>query len=284
MKVLKSLVTVLFWLLIIALMVMPLGLISQISRAEMEEYATPSIPVLQEVSMGDAVQCYRTDVAEYITVSGTFTSNTYVYMELKNVRKLDTVRWNVSNGDEIQEGQVLGSNANGDIIAEYTGIIAEMNTYGTNPYLKIQLFEPVEFSCKVEDRVLSVLKRSEGLTTENGENVTLVFASRQKNPDGTTNVRLSIESDSYIFGQTEGELKLLTGMVYRNTLVLPAKCVYQKDSGEDQPWYVRQVTRDGVFLYEQEVKVGYATDDIICVSGIEEGGWFDSGYKSVSGG
>lgn len=284
MKFVKSIVICLFWLLIIALMVAPLGLIFQISQDEMAEYATPTAPVLRETAVGNIAQANRQDVAVYVTVSGTFSSNSYTYQEL-NQQNPGMIRWIVSVGDEITEGQVLGTYKGEDVVSSVTGILLEMNTYASSgAYLRFQLFEPVELSCRVDDRTLSMLKRSDGLLTMNGETVTLMFASRQKNADGSTNIRLTIDTDKYTYGEHTDEMKITTGQVYQQAVVLPVDCVYQKDAGEDQPWYVRQVTQDGLFIMEHLVKIGYSNGDVICVTGVEVGTYYDSGYKAVMGG
>ena len=137
---------------------------------------------------------------------------------------------------------------------------------------------------RVDDRTLAALKLSEALSTEEGETVTLEFSSSQKNADGTTDIRLHIESDQYRFGQELDELRFLTGRVFQNVIVLPSSCVYQKEQGEDAPSYVRQVTETGLLLSELEVKTGYSDGNLICVSGISEGGWYDTGYKAVTEG
>lgn len=283
MKILKSILTAIFWLLIIALLVAPLGLIWQISQDELAQYATPEVPVLRETAVGDLAQATRQDIPEYITISGAFTSTEYAYMEL-NSRQASSIRWVVSIGDEVREGQLLGTYKKTEILSTVTGVLVEMNTYSTSPYLRFQLFTPVVLETSVEDRVLSVLKRSESLTTEKGETVTLAFASMRKNADGTTDVRLTIDSDKYTYGQVLDELNILTGLVYQRTLVLPVDCVYQKTAGDDEPWYVRQVTEEGIFIAEIEVQIGYTNGDMICVSGVSEGDWFDTGYKAIMGG
>lgn len=282
MKILKSIFTGAFWLLIVALLVAPLGLIWQISQNEMAEYKAPDVPVLQETAVGDVIQAIRQDVQEYVIVSGTFTSTEYAYMEL-NARQASSIRWIVDIGDEIQAGQVLGTYKNTEITSTVTGILVELNTYSASPYLRVQQFAPVVLETRVDDRTLSALKSAEELVTESGDPVTLEFYSMQKNPDGTTDVRLSIDSDQYTYGQELREHRILTGRVYRKTLVLPAKCVYQKNAGENEPWYARMVTEDGIFLMEMEVQIGYTNGDVVCISGVEEGAWFDSGYKAIVG-
>lgn len=283
MKILKSLLTCVFWLLVIALMVAPLGLIFQISKDEMSKYAIPTAPVLRETAIGSIAQATRQDVAVYVTVSGSFTASESVYQEL-DYKSPDKIRWLVSHGDEVQVGQVIGTYNGENVVSEHTGILVEMNTYGTDAFLRIGLFEPVELSCRVDERTLSVLKRSESLLTDNGELVTLLYASQQKNPDGTTNVRLTIDTDKYTYGEVLNELCIMTGQVYQRTLVLPVDCVYQKTAGENEPWYVRQVTAEGIFLTEREIQIGYSNGDYVCVTGVEEGECFDMGYKAIMGG
>ena len=33
-----------------------------------------------------------------------------------------------------------------------------------------------------------------------------------------------------------------------------------------------------------EVKIGFAAEDMVCVTGVEEGVWLDSGYAAIMGG
>ncbi len=283
MKYLKGFLSGLFWLLILILMTAPIGLIWMISQQEMALYTAPEAPVLQEVSIGTPATAVRMDVPECVTVSGTFTSEARAYQELDQ-RKPELIRWLVDVGDEVQAGQVIGTYYGTEILAEHTGILTERNSYSGDPFLRYQLFTPVVLSCKVDDRTLAVLKLSEGLTTEEGESVSLLFASSRKNADGTTDVRLNIDGERYCYGEELDGLHILTGRVYQNVTVLPQDCVYQKTEGEDQPWYVRQVTENGLFLAEVEVKPGYSDGERISLSGISEGGWYDTGYKAVTEG
>lgn len=283
MKILKSFLTCIFWLLVIALMVAPLGLIYQISNDEMAQYTTPTAPVLRETAIGSIAKATRQDVAVYVTVSGSFTASETVYQEL-DYKSPDKIRWLVSHGDEVQVGQVIGTYNGENVVSEHTGIIEEMNTYGTDAYLRIGLFEPVELSCRLDDRTLSILKRSDSLLTDTGETVTLLYASQQKNPDGTINVRLTIDTDKYTYGEVLSELRIMTGQVYQRALVLPVDCVYQKTAGDNEPWYVRQVTAEGIFITEREIQIGYSNGEDVCVTGVEEGEYFDMGYKAIVGG
>lgn len=285
MKILKGILKTFFWLLILALLIAPVGLIYEISNREMQEYMPPAVPLLRETAYGSVAQAHREDIYEYITVSGTFVSNTYGYMELTQ-KDPGLIRWDVEVGNEVQEGQVLGTYKGENIVSTLTGILVANNSYSPeNAYLKVRLLGPLELECQVSDQILSAIKR-EGtvLTTEDGKAVTLTYSALVKNPDGTTKIRLSVDSDSCFYGQTLQDLKLMTGRSYLKALVLDENCVYQKTAGDDQPWYARQVTADGQFLKEVTVNIGYQSDGLICVSGVSEGDYFDTGYKSVVAG
>lgn len=283
MRILKGFLKVVFWCLILVLLITPVGLIFEISNREMEAYEPPEAPILQETAYGSVSQAYRTDVYEYVTISGNFVSNTYAYMELDQ-KEPSAIRWDVNVGEEIQEGQTIGTYKGQPVVSTLSGILVEKNSYSSDAYLKVKLLESLELECCVTNRILNILKRDGvELKTEDGEGVTLLWASQLKNSDETTNVRLSIDSDAYYYGQAVSDLKLMTGSAYLKALVLDEDCVYQKESGEDAQWYARKVTAEGKFMAEVEVSVGYRGDGVVCVSGVNEGDYFDAGYKAIVG-
>ena len=282
MKIMKDILSVVFWLLIVALLIAPVGLIMKISQEEQKQYATPSAPILQESVIGGIVQATRQDVQEYVTVSGSVTSVTYGYMAV-DYDAVQDVRWYISVGDEIQVGQIICSGAKGDVASTMSGIVKELHTYSQQDcYIKVQLFSPVELECRVTEQVLAIIRRAQTLTTETGESMALTFASMRHNVDGTVDIRLSVDGDSYVYGEQKNNLRVFTGRIYRNTLVLPEDCVYQKSGST--AWYVRRVTEDGVFIEEKEVQVGYSDGNVICITGVNEGEYFDSGFQAIAGG
>lgn len=283
MKKLRAIATLLFWVLILALLVAPIGLLWNISQEELTEYATPEVPIFRETAVGNIKQATRQDVSECIILSGVFTSTEYEYIDLSS-RYASSIRWEVKVGAEVQEGQVIGTYQDETITSPVAGILDEINTFSNTPFARVKVFTPIVFEANVEERTLSGLERASNLSTEDGEPVELLFTSKQKNADGTTRVQLRIDSERFTYGQTLGSLKLLTGAIYQRTLVLPVDCVYQRNEGDGEPWYVRKVTEDGIFLEEVEVQTGYTNGEVICVSGINEGEWFDSGYKAIVGG
>lgn len=281
----KSIVPkVLFALLVVALLLLPLELISQISQREMEAYAAPELPELREMAYGDIVEAMRMDVAETIPVSGTFVSRTYAYQELGSVDSAD-FRWEISSGDEVHQGDSLGTYKGRVVTADCDGVVDEINPYGTSPYIRYKLFTPVELACAVDEDTAAVLRRSTlDLTLEDGTPVELLFLSQAQNGDGTTNTRFHINSDRYRCGAAVSNLQLRTGRVFSQALVLDADALYQRNGGgEDDVWYARQVDGSGAFIQEIQVKVSYRAGNLVCISGdgLEEGMRFDKGYKTL---
>lgn len=283
MKIMKSVLKVVFWLLIVALLLAPLGLIYEISVRERAAYEAPSAPVIREGAIGASIEATRQDVDEYVRISGTFISREYDYIELSQ-RNASEIRWDVQVGDEIQVDQVLGTYNGKEIVSTMDGILMEINSYATKPYLKVQLLTGLELECNLSDKVIKQLRRAEALTTHDGVPVSITYIANVKNDDGSSRVLLTLDSDSYFYGEAVRDLKLYTGYVYTGALVLPEKCLYQKNVGENQPWYVRQVTEDGYFIEELEVQRGYSNGDLVCVTGIEEGTFYDNGYQVIAEG
>ena len=278
---------VLFALLVVALLLLPLGLISRISEREMEAYAAPELPELREMAYGDIVETSRMDVAETIAVSGTFVSRTYAYQELGSVDSAG-FRWEVSVGDEVHQGDKLGTYKGRDVTAEFDGIIDEINPYASSPYIRYKLFTPVELECTVDESTASVLRRSTlELTLEDGTPVELLFLSQIQNVDGTTVARFHIDSDRYRCGAAVSDLPLRTGRVFSQALVVDADALYQHNGGgEEDVWYARQVDGSGAFIREVPLKVSYRSGSLVCISGdgLQEGMYFDKGYKTLIGG
>ena len=279
MRILRGILSGVFWLLILALLIAPLWMIYHISQQEMTQYAAPKVAEYVQTAFGRAVKVQRQDVVDYVKLGGTFASHTYAYQEL-DYKRANQIRWVVSVGDEIREGQVLGTLDGQEILAQMGGILAEMNTYASQAYLRYRLLSPIELSLCVKKETLDFLTTHE-LVSDKGEKITLNYISPLRNADGTTDVRLIIDTDRFAYGQTIDDLRILTGRVLVDQLVLPAACVYQKYADADEPWYVRLVSEDGIYLGERQVEVLYSNGDVFCLSGVSEGEYCDSGYAAL---
>ena len=281
MKYLQSISKVFFWLLIFALLAAPLGLIYEISNREMEQYKVPETPMFHETAYGGIARAERMDIYDYVTVSGIFASEAYAYMELTQDDP-SMIRWNIEIGNEVSLGQVVGTYLGEDVISTVEGIVTGISAYG-DTYLKVRQFTPVVLETSVEQRVANTLKRAENLTTEDGVAVSVVYISRVPDADGTVRIKLSFDSDDYTLGQILNDIKLFTGGIYLQALVLPEACLYQKVAGENEQWYARQVSPDGFFIGEVPVTRGYSNGEYCCVAGVTEGAFFDTGYGALTG-
>ena len=282
MRIVKSLLKYVFWVLIIALLLAPVGLIYQISNQEIARYQMPDPPQFVQTSYGKVVQAERRDVEELVSVSGTFISNTLVYQDL-DYKTPSRIRWTVKAGQEVQEGQVLGTYLGEDVLCQHSGKLISINSYGDEPYLEIQLLSPLVMECYVSRSVLGTLQRAKELTTSDGAAVTIDYVSTI--PDGAGNLRilLNIDTDYYYYGETVTDLILRTGHKYMQALVLPVSALYQKTAGEDEPWYVYRVKANGEADGEIEVTIGYSNGTFACVSGVKAGEYFDTGYGAIKG-
>lgn len=275
----RRVLKVFFWVMIFALLVAPLGILTVISQAEMAEYEPPAAPLIRETSIGTPLQSVRMDVREYIRVSGVFTSNAIAFQPLPQSAP-EKIRWIVESGEEVQTGQVLGYYGDGEVIAEMNGILEEIHAVTGDAYLKIRLFTPLELEAAVSEETLSALKRGgDKLSLMDGTAVELTYAANAKNADGSFNVRLVVRNDDAVYGEAVN-LMIYTGLEFPNALVVQSNCVYQRDG----QWYVRRVSENGSFIQEVPVQVSYNDGIYACVSGIEEGQWFDSGYKAIMDG
>ena len=244
MNVVKRIAKVFFWVLIIALLVSPLGILYEISQREMAEYQVHALPALTQTSIGRVLQVTRQDVQEYFTVSGVFQSSESAYQPL-TMENPGLIRWEVSTGDEIQAGQVMGTYNGESVVAEFSGIIEKI--------------------------------------TEAGESVRLTYTSNLKSANGDRRIQLVIDSDAYSYG-TSVNLKIYTGLSYPQVLVVHQDCVYQRNPGTENPWYVRTVTKNGEVIGEQQVEIAFTMGNLVCISGVSEGTYCDAGYKDIVGG
>ncbi len=283
MKIAKKVFKCLFWVLIVALLLAPVGLIYELSNQEIARYQMPDPPQFVQTSYGTVVRAERRDMAETLAVTGKFISETLAYQEL-DYKTPSRIRWTVKAGQEVQEGQVLGTYLGEDIISQYSGKLSAINTYGEDPYLEIELLAPLVMECYVNQKTLRTLQQAKELTTEDGEAVSIQYVSVIPNGGGDLRILLSIDTDYYYYGETVTDLLLHTGYDYLHALVLPESALYQKTEGENEPWYAFQVKESGEAIGEVEVSRGYSDGTYVCVTGVEAGDCFDTGYGAIKGG
>lgn len=74
---------------------------------------------------------------------------------------------------------------------------------------------------------------------------------------------------------------IYTGRTNENVVAVNHKCIYHKGGSQ---WYMRKVTKEGIFVEEVAVEVVYQDDTNAYVTGIGAGEYFDSGYQIIAGG
>lgn len=277
MKILKSLI----WILLLAcFFVVPLVLIWQISQAEIAAYEPPVEMEILLGAYGQAVRPVRTDVEEYVTVDGKVISDSIAYQEL-TMDKPGRIRWIVSTNTAVNAGEILGYYEGEPVKAEYTGIFKSYSLTAGDAYLRFDTFDRLLLVTDLSEDNLNYLKGSaDYLKTTDGNKVTIEKISPLPNANSTTTVHLLVENADFHCGQGVPALTINTGRVYPNVITLDVNCVYQKP-GEKGVYYVREVTKDGTFVGESKVTIGFSDGKKICVTGVQEDKYYDSGYKAV---
>ena len=279
-KILTKVLKAVLWLVIIAILLAPLYFIMRISDQEASRFTVQEIPTLQETSYGPPLATYRTTIAESVALSGEFVSETYAEMPL-SYDKPNLIHWYVANNAEIHEGDVLGTYQGEEIVSTLDGVIVSISASAKdNSYIRVRLPEPLLFKTNCTTTALDSLNLAVKLTVSN-EDVEIVRTSFQRNADGTITTLLRVPTAKRRLGE-KANITVYTGLSLKNVLVINKDCVYKKNNGK---YYMREVTKDGYYLREVEVQIGReGYNNAICVSGVEEGSYFDSGYGFVIGG
>lgn len=255
---------------------MPVLVMLMLSQKEMSQYNSNDIYQFKEAAYGAPCMVMRQDIQQYYKVSGIVTSDTYRYMNIEN--NLDKeIRTSVSVGDEIAKDEIIGYVGDKEIVSLYNGIVEEISTYG-NAYIKVRSLEERTLTCMVDIDKSAKLKASNDLQLEDGRKVTVKSVSNIAEGN-QVKVVFAIENIEYLYGQSIEELKIYTGKVYEDVLVLDASCVYQKS--ETSSHFVRILDDYGYFVEEIEVQIGFENDDVVSVLNMDEGTICDSGYKSL---
>lgn len=272
MKVKKIVIFTFFCCLIL----MPILLMIKMSKKEMSKYHTNDTYQFKEVAYGTPCMVTRQDIQQYYMVSGVVTSNTYCYIDIEN--KLDKkIRMDVSVGDEISKGEIIGYVGDDEIISLYDGIVEDIVVY-SDAYIKVLSFDEKVLTCMIDiDKALK-LKEINNFYLEDGSKITINSISNISE-NNQVKVVFNIENIEYIYGQVIEELKIYTGKIFENVLVVDASCVYQKN--QTGPYYVRVLDDYGFFLEEKKVEIGFNNGNVVSVLNIDEGTLCDSGYKNV---
>lgn len=238
-------------------------------------------------SIGELLQSVKilTDTGKALELSGEVVSETFAEIPI-DCDKPELIHWSIQEGSEIEKGQMIGTCLGKPLISDYAGIVDRICTESREEcYLRLLLYTPLVMRCNLTQKQLFALTSAQALTLSDGSPISIVRLAHRRNPDGTTQVDLSMNPEGYAIGQVLQAVEIHTGRGYPQALVLDSRCVYQNTEGAAEPWYVRQVTEDGYFVRELEVRIGFSSRGLVCITGVEteitEDMYFDAGYKSI---
>lgn len=281
MRWIRKSLKILVGLVLALLFLLPVGALVIISKMEQAQYVAAENEQLQDMAYGKVYEVLRMDVEEFIEVSGSVISTKVSFMELKQYKEPYSIRFIVNVGDVVGEGDVIGYYQGKEVYSEVTGQI-RMIDLGGEPYIMFESFDhlAIEIAC-TDEYLLSVFQRSNAeLTSADGVIYCVLKVDDASSVMGATKVWIAPEGDStLIYGALVEDLRLYTGRVFPQSLIIEKTCVYSYPGSEAK--YVRTIDRNGVFISEVEVEVGFENGDYVSVSGIEEGTLCDSGYKAI---
>ena len=276
----KKILNAVFAILLIVVLLLPVGALLYISEQEQAQYTASeqhSIE-LEEFSYGTPSPIMLMDVTEKINLSGSVISTRILYeeLELENISELRLV---ISSGTVLVKGDLIGYYQGREVLATRTGVIKSIHT-GSDAYIELWSLDDLAIECYVTPSQLKILQRgSLDLTDNDGNHYAVSHVDSISIGSDKTRVLLISETANLIYGKTMGNFALNTGRVYTGSIVVASNCIYSYDGGVTN--YVRLVTSEGEVLGEAQVEVGVTVGSHTCVTGVEEGQYCDSAYKSV---
>ena len=272
MKKIKSLIILIICVLLYCI---PMVAMYMISNKEIEQYDLKVDDVYKERAYGELVQPQRITIKENYEVSGEITSNTYRLMKLP-YSETDELKLNINIDDEVRTGQKIGSLGTQDVYSSCNGIVQEI-IEGEEPKVKVLLFEKLVLKANLSKDVADKL---EGTLTDDNDNIYEVISKSNQVREEGIEVLFAIKSaNEYRFGEKVNNICLYTGKEYEDVITIKKNCVYTKPASDKK--YVRVCNSLGEFKQEMAVEVGYEFEDNVCITGIDEGVYCDSGYKYV---
>ena len=206
--------------------------------------------------------------------SGTVTSDTYKYIRFAE-NDNSTVTAVVGIGDEVFKDKVVAYIGDKAVKSEYNGIVEDVDpTPGGS--VKVRSFDNLKLTCYSDLSTINKIRECKDLQLENGNKVKIEEISNLI-VDNKVKIVFYVEDMDYLYGQEINDLKIYTGKVYSDVLVIDKNCVYTKP--EDNKKYVRVLDDNFYFVREQEVEIGFETEELVCVLNIDEDTICDPGYK-----
>lgn len=271
-KIIKIIVVFVF----IIMFLMPVFMMYHLSKKEMKQYQQNEIYQFKETAYGEPCQVLREDVEQYYLFSGTVTSDSYKFIEFDESESSE-IKTLINMGDEVRTGDIIAYIGDREIKSPYNGIVEEIASY-SGGYVKLHSLDELKLECMADRELIDKIKDCETLKLEDGNKVYVDFISNVA-IDNQVKITFAIENINYMYGQEVQDLKIYTGVVYENALVVNKNCVYQKYT--DGPYFVRVLNDQLLFEKELEVEIGFETSELVSIVNVPEGTFCDSGYKAL---
>lgn len=267
----KGIKKVIFVVSMIVLYCIPIVFICLLSAFEVDKYSQDIDFEFKEMAYGEVSPVIRIDMKEYYSYDGTFIND-----KEKTVEVPYNATIHVTEDEEVFADTVIATVNGNEVTAEINGIVSLIN-YGESITIKIKDISSLLLECQVPKDQINQFK-TDVLYDESDNKIQVVKKSNIMD-NGYIKVYLKLQGTEYYYGETVQRFPIYSGNIFHNTLVVPSNCVYKKL--DDSKYYVRQVSEAGEYLNEVEVTVGYSDGQYVCVTGVEEGTYCDSGYKAV---
>ncbi len=267
----KRIKKILFTVCMAVLYCIPVVFICLLSASEVNQYSQDVDFEFKEMAYGEVAPVIRMDMREYYSYEGSFVSDKEKTIEVPYNATL-----HVGENEEVFADTVIATVNGNEVTAEINGVISFIN-FGDNTTIHIKDISSLLFECQVPKNQIQYFK-TDVLYDESDQEIRVVKKSNIMD-NGYIKVYLRLPDTEYYYGETVQRFPIYTGNIFHNVLVVPSNCVYKKQG--DSQYYVRQVSETGEFLNEAEVTVGYNDGKYVCVTGVEEGTYCDSGYKAV---
>lgn len=266
--------------LLVVLLLTPVGALFQISKLEQSQYTAPTVDasvVLVERAYGDILEVSQTDLKERIELSGQVICTGYLYQEV-NLESPHLLRLWAQSGDYLVAGDPIGIYKGETIYSSTNGIISKISM-GTEAYIEFYDLSTLSLECYVTEDIHRILSRSNlALSDQDGISYEVIRIEDVPTRSGLYRVLIRPIDGSLTIGTSISDFSMFTGRTYPNCIVVQRDCVYTRDG---LTYYVRLVDSNGIFIEEVPVEIGETVGDLICVSGVEQGQYCDSGYKAV---
>lgn len=258
----------------IVLSAAPVAMMYRLSQSEKEAYIQDKSYNYKEASYGAAVMVDRKDIEQYVTVSGRMESADFEYINLNSQE--GKIRIYTEIGDEIMTGDTIANVDGKDIKSTINGIVYDIDL-SDGGYIKVGSIDKLQMVSLLDKRAADKIRNIKELKLEDGRKVTVKRISNILT-DGYVSAVFVIENSEYMYGEQISDLKLYTGKTYTDLLVVDKRAVYKKTDGN---YYVRVIDHNDYYVTETQVQINYESDDVIGITGVEEGTLCDSGYKNL---